>query len=92
MARSRRPSFRGCCAMCAFGKGKVRGQGRAARETVQSLRQRGKAHRVRRNEIPADQLGEVVEVRRQQGGTALRVINPLSLSAMPRQSRRTTGS
>lgn len=55
MARARRPSFKGCCAMCASGKGRVRGQGHAEREPMRDLRKRGKKRRVSRRDIPADQ-------------------------------------
>ena len=55
MPRSRRPSFRGCCAMCAAGKGKMRGQGDAARKTAAELRKYGRTRRVSRQDIPADQ-------------------------------------
>lgn len=55
MARAHRPAFKGCCAMCASGKGKVRGQGRAEREPARELRLRGKRRRIGRRDIPPDQ-------------------------------------
>lgn len=56
MARSHRPAFKGCCAMCASAKGRVRGQGHAEREPFRDLRARGERRRVNRRGIPADQL------------------------------------
>lgn len=58
MARSHRPSFKGCCAMCASGKGKVRGQGDAARMPAREQRQFGKTARLNRRDIPASQWEE----------------------------------
>ncbi len=60
MARAHRPAFKGCCAMCASGKGRVRGQGQAEREPIRDLRKRGKRRRVGRHEIPADQREDAV--------------------------------
>jgi hypothetical protein len=57
MARSHRPAFKGCCAMCASGKGKVRGQGQAQRLPVRELRLLGQKRRIRRRQVPADQIG-----------------------------------
>jgi hypothetical protein len=56
MARSRRPSFKGCCVMCAWSKGKVRGLGQAQRNPVRDLRRLGKRRRLSRRDIPRDQL------------------------------------
>ena len=61
MGRARRPSFKGCCAMCASGKGRVRGQSDAARMQVRDRRALGQASRVSRHDIPDDQLDEVIE-------------------------------
>lgn len=55
MGNARRPSFKGCCAMCAAAKGKVRGQGRAERESFRDLRARDASRRIGRRDIPADQ-------------------------------------
>ena len=55
MPRSHRPAFKGCCAMCASAKGRVRGQGHAQRATHQELRTIGRTRRVNRREIPDDQ-------------------------------------
>jgi hypothetical protein len=55
VAKTRRPSFKGCCAMCAWGKGRVRGLGDGTRMPVRDLRTLGTWHRVNRHDIPADQ-------------------------------------
>lgn len=54
MARSHRPSFKGCCSSCAGQKGRVRGQGHAARATVAEQRAVGRARRLDRGQLPDD--------------------------------------
>lgn len=52
----RRPSFKGCCAMCALNRGHmVRGLGWQHRLKPSHQRKFGRARRIGRHEIPADQ-------------------------------------
>lgn len=46
-----RPSFRGCCALCAMGKGKVRGQGQAERKRFSEQRKIGRRRRINRHDL-----------------------------------------
>jgi hypothetical protein len=55
MAHSHRPSFKGCCAMCAAGKGRVHGQGDGLRMRVRDLRKVGRWKRINRHDVPKDQ-------------------------------------
>lgn len=51
MARARRRGWKGCCLMCAYGHGKVRGQSRGEREPFAVVRQVGKKRRLRRGDL-----------------------------------------
>jgi hypothetical protein len=51
MAHSPNRRWKGCCLMCATGRGKVRGSGRSMREPLRDLRKIGKTRRVRRRDL-----------------------------------------
>ena len=61
MGNARRPSFKGHCAMCALNTdGRIRGLGWRYRMLPAERELVGKSRRVRRGEVPADQLDDAL--------------------------------